>query len=140
MILVVARCSGVQLADQSGRALVDQRLELRDSDVRQRQVKDLVGLGLERGEVSVEEDGVQDTADDVADGGGVGEGFEDELLRDIGVGGVVAAGITGTGGRTHLVGLWSLVRELVRCREEHVGGNRRGGGEKWCGCCVCRQR
>lgn len=140
LVGVVTRRGRVELADQGGRALVDQSLELWDGDVRQRQVEDLVGLCAQRRKVPVEEDGVQDAANNIADRGGVGEGFEDELLRDGHVGGVVAAGIAGAGGCAHLIGLWSLDRELVCCGEEHVEGRVGGGESCGCCCCVCRQK
>lgn len=50
----------VELLDQRRGALVDEGLELGDGDVGEGEVEDFVGLRGERGEVAVEEDGVED--------------------------------------------------------------------------------
>lgn len=102
----------VQLADEGGGALVDQGLQLRNGDVGEGEVEDFVGLGGQGGEVPVEEDGVENAADDVADRGGVSKGLEDELLRDLVGGGrgmlcccelVHGGGSVGSGGEEHVV-------------------------------------
>lgn len=54
------RGGAVELLDQGRGALVDERLELGHGDVWEGEVEDFVGLRGERGEVAVEEYGVED--------------------------------------------------------------------------------
>lgn len=81
--------------------MVNHGFELGVVDVRQRQIEDVAGAGRDGGEEAVEEDGVQNRLDDVADRSGVGEDVEDELWRRLLVHGRGGAG-EGEGERRRL--------------------------------------
>lgn len=70
---------GIELALESSDAGVDGGLEFGVGDEGKGEVENIVGAGRDGGKVAVEEDGMEDSADNVDDGGGVDEGFNSEL-------------------------------------------------------------
>ena len=73
------------MALEGGGALLNHGFELVVVDVGKGEVKDVAGPRDQGGEEAVEEDGVEDGFDDVADGSGVCEDVEDELRSFLGV-------------------------------------------------------
>ena len=76
---VAVSCLTVHLSHQGRRALVDERLQVDIIDGGEGDVKEIAGEWTNGGEVPVKKDGMEEGFDDVFEGKGIREDFEDVL-------------------------------------------------------------